>query len=254
MLQWAVTIGRIDIMCAVMTMGGFRCQPRIGHLNRLKRIFGFLKQFKSCSIKFRTDIPDYSEYPEEKYDWTYVYGKVEEEIPYNMPKAKGSEVLITMFADASLYHDQVTGRSVTGLLMLLNKTPIDWFSKKQNGIETATYGSEFVAARIGVDKIVEMRYMLRMLGVPMQGPSYMFGDNLAVVNSSKIPDDTLKKRHNALSYHRVREAIAADIIKFIHIDGDKNPADILTKPLPQTKWYPLMKPILHWADKDNPQA
>ena len=167
MLQWAVTIGRIEIMCAVMTMGGFRCQPRIGHLNRLKRIFGFLMQFKSSSIEFRTDLPDYGEYPDKQYDWTYAYGKIEEKIPYNMTKAKGREVMITMFADANLYHDQVTGRFLTGLLMLLNKTPIDLFSKKQNGVETATYGSEFVAATIGVDKIVEMRYMLRMLYVPM---------------------------------------------------------------------------------------
>ena len=85
----------------------------------------------------------------------------------------------------------------------------------------------------------------------MKGSSYMFGDNLAVVNSSRILDDTLKKRHNALSYQRVREAIAAEVIKFIYIDGDKNLADILTKPLPQTKWYPNMKPILHWLDKEN---
>src|SRR5688572_23801119 len=55
MLQWAVTLGCIGIMCAVMTMGGFRCQPRIGHLNRLKRIFGFLQNYTSCSIKFRTE-------------------------------------------------------------------------------------------------------------------------------------------------------------------------------------------------------
>ena len=62
---------------------------------------------------------DYSEYPDEKYDQTYVYGKVEEEIPYNIPKAKGIEVHITMFADANLYCDHVTGRSVSGLLMLI---------------------------------------------------------------------------------------------------------------------------------------
>ena len=141
-----------------------------------------------------------------------------------MPKAKGREVLITVFADANLYHDKVTGRSVAGLLMLLNKTSIDWYSKKQNGMETATYGSKFVAARNVVDKIVGMRYMFRMLGVPMQGPSYMFGDTLAVINSSRILNDTLKKRHNAIGYHRVREAIAADIIKFIYTNGDKNPA------------------------------
>ena len=62
MLQWAVTLGRIDIISAVMTMGGFRCQPRIGHMNRLKRILEFLKQYKSCSIKFRTEELDYSKY------------------------------------------------------------------------------------------------------------------------------------------------------------------------------------------------
>ena len=85
-----------------------------------------------------------------------------------------------------------------------------------------------MAARIGVDKVVEMRYMLRMLGVPMKGPSIMFGDNLAVINSSAIPDDTLKKRHNALSYHRIREAIAFKILKFYHINGTENPTDVLT--------------------------
>ena len=78
-----------------------------------------------------------------------------------MSGPKRREVKITMFADANLYHDRVTERSVTGLLMILNGTPIDWFSKKQGCVETATYGSEFVAARIGVDKVVEMRYMLR---------------------------------------------------------------------------------------------
>ena len=116
-----------------------------------------------------------------------------------MPKAKGRKVILTMYADANLYHDKVTGRSVTGLILMLNKTPIDWFSKKQLSVESATYGLEFVAARIGTDKIVEMRYMLRMLGVSVEGPSVMFGDNLAVVNSASIPEATLKKRHKALS-------------------------------------------------------
>ena len=64
-----------------------------------------------------------------------------------------------------------------------------------------------------MDKIVEMRYMLRMLGVPMKGLIYMFGDNLAALYSATMPDDTLKKRHNALSYHKVREAIAAKVLK-----------------------------------------
>jgi len=190
-------------------------------------------------------------YKSEDYDWTNIYGDVQEELPKNMPKAKGRKVKLTMFADANLYHDRLTGRSVTGLILMVNKTPIDWFSKKQISIESATYGSEFVAARIGTDKIVEMRYELRMLGVPIEGPSIMFGDNMAVINSASIPESNLKKRHNALSYHRVREAIAAKVLKFYHIKGTENPADILTKFLPGRTWYHLMKPILHWTDDEK---
>ena len=158
--------------------------------------------------------------------------------------------MITVLADAILYHDMVSGSSVSGLIMMLNAMPIDWYSKKQGTVETATYGSEFVAARIATDKIVEMHYMLRMLGVPMLGPSYMFGDNLAVINSSIIPDDTLKKHHNALCYHCVWEAIAGKILKFVHIDGKENLADILTKFVNSTQWRKLMRPILHWPKQE----
>ena len=57
----------------------------------------------------------------------------------------------------------------------------------------------------------------------------MFGDNETVVNTASVPHGKLHKRHNALSYHRVREAIAAGIVRFHHVKGDTNPADILSK-------------------------
>ena len=57
----------------------------------------------------------------------------------------------------------------------------------------------------------------------------MFGDNESVVNSSSRPESKLHKRHVALSYHRVREAIAANLVSFIHIKGPDNPADIVSK-------------------------
>jgi hypothetical protein len=54
----------------------------------------------------------------------------------------------------------------------------------------------------------------------------MFGDNQAVVNRSTLPEPKLHKRHSFLTLHRVREAIAAKMIAFIHIDGRINPAHI----------------------------
>ncbi|MGH7973991.1 MAG: hypothetical protein ACREBR_00595 [bacterium] len=61
-----------------------------------------------------------------------------------MPQPKGKFVRTTTFVDANLMHDVVTGRSCTGVLHFLNQTPVEWYCKRQNTVETATYGSEFV--------------------------------------------------------------------------------------------------------------
>ena len=99
------------------------------------------------------------------------------------------------------------GRSASGILHIVNSTPMDWFSKRQSTVEAATYGSEFMAARLAVQQIIDMRLTLRYMGVPLDGPAWLFGDNESVVKSSIIPASTLNKRHNALSYHTVRSAI-----------------------------------------------
>ena len=69
------------------------------------------------------------------------------------------------------------------LLHFLNQTPIDAYTKRQSTVETATYGSEFVAARTAVDQIIDNRTTLRYLGVPIRDKIYMFGDNRSVVTS-----------------------------------------------------------------------
>jgi len=132
---------------------------------------------------------------------------------------------------------------------MMNGTPIDWFSKRQARLETAIYGSEFVAARIATDHIIDICNTLHYLGVKVDGPSFMFGDNQSVVTSSTIPHSVLSKHHNMLSYHRVREAIAGNIICFHHIDGTKNPADVLSKHPGYPQAWPLIQPMLFWLGK-----
>jgi Reverse transcriptase (RNA-dependent DNA polymerase) len=248
-LQWAVSLGRFDIHTAVMTMSQFRIAPRIGHLKRLQRIYGYLRQYRSGAIRVRMELPNYEDLQNNDiHDWSYsVYGKVEEVIPTNIPKPLGKGIITTTYVDANLYHDYVSGRAVTGILHLINKTPIDWYSKKQSTVEVATYGSEFVAARIATDQIIDLRNTLRYLGVPVVGKSYLFGDNNSVIMNSTIPHSSLKKRHNALSYHRVREAVSAKIIGFYKIKGDENPADILSKHCGHVQAWPLLKPLLFWS-------
>ena len=85
--------------------------------------------------------------------------------------------------------------------------------------------------RIGIEMIEALRYKLRMFGAPIDGPANIFGDNKAVVNNATVPTSTLKKKHNAISYHRVREAVAAGILRIAKVHTSENLADLLTKPL-----------------------
>ncbi len=247
-MQWAVTLGRIDILTALMTMSRFRVAPRVKHLERLKRMIGYLKKFKHATIRVLTDEPDYSVLPEQNYDWDYsIYGKVSESIPDDIPEALGKPVTLTHFVDANLYHDLVTGRAITGILHLANKTPVDWFSKRQGTVETATYGSELVAARIATDEIIDLRTTLHYLGAPVCDQSFMFSDNQSVITNVTILHSMLSKHHNALSYHHVREAIAAKFVCFHKIDGSKNLADVLSKHCGYPQAWPLLKPLLFWS-------
>ena len=134
----------------------------------------------------------------------------------------------------------------TGIIHMFNKTPIDTFSKLQATVETAMFGSEYVAARTCTEQIMDLRLTLRYLGVPISGTSMMFGDNESVVNTAAMPHSKLTKRHNALSYHRTREAIAAGILRFYHIKGKLNPADILTKHWTLASVWAVLKPLLFW--------
>ena len=249
-MQWLVTLNRFDIAQAIMSLSRFRTAPRIGHMERLKQVVGYLRKRAHFAIRFRTEIPDHeSTFGDEpiRYNWMEtVYGCPQEEIADHFPTPKGKKVRTTSFCDANLMHDVVTGRSASGILEFLNQTPVDWMSKRQNQVECATYGSEFMVARQATERIIDLRYTLRSFGVPLDGPSWLFGDNKSVVTSSTIPHSNLSKRWNALSYHKVREAIAGGWLRFEHLPGTENPSDILTKSLPWFMLKVFVEPLLDW--------
>ena len=246
-LQWTISLGRFDIATAVMTMSSFRAAPREGHLERLKRICGYLSKFRTAVIRFRTEEPDYSDLPKHEYDWSRsVYRDSKYPQAEDAPEPKGKYVTTTTYKDANLYHDLMTGKACTAVLHFLNQTPIDWYTKKQATVETATYGSEFAAARTAIQQIIGLRQALQYLGVPLRETSYLFGDNESVVKSGSIPHSTLSKRHHALAYHFTREAVATGLVSFYHIDGDKNPSDILSKHWGHSQVYPMLRPLLFY--------
>lgn len=239
-LHCAISLGCFDIVTAVMTMFSVHDAPRQGHLQQLYCICGYLAKMKHGTIRFHTHEPDYSDLPTKEYDWSSVYGNMTETLPDDAPDPLGKQVVLTHYVDANLFHNALTGCLLTGILHVVNGTPIDWYSKKQVTVETATYGSEFVAARTCVEQIFDLHNTLRYLGVPVYEQSYMFGDNESVVNSSSIPHAKLHKRHTALSFHCNHEVVASKYIGFHFLPGACNPADILSKHCAYAaNWYLL---------------
>jgi hypothetical protein len=193
---------RFDIAVAIMMMSAFRSAPRKGHLDGVKRICGYLSKMRHSAIKIRPEEPDYSDIPRAEYNWEFsVYRGAKEKIPKDVPEPLGKPVVTTTYVDANLYHCMLTGKLVSGVLHLFNKTPADWYAKKQGTLETATYGAKYVAARIATKQIIDNRLSFRYLGVPVKD-SFIFGDNESVVNSSNILAGKLHKRYIALSWHR----------------------------------------------------
>ena len=68
------------------------------------------------------------------------------------------------------------------------------FSKKQSTVETSVFGAEFIAMKQGIDALRGLRYKLRMMGVPISGPSYIYGDNMSVTHNTSKQESLLRKK------------------------------------------------------------
>ena len=131
--------------------------------------------------------------------------------------------------------DLITRRSTTGTVIFLYGSPIHWYSRAKNTIESSTFGSEFVALKIAAELNEAIQYKLRMFGIAIDGPTNTLCDNNSVVQNVTRPESVLQKKHNSIAYHKVRESVASTAMRVLHEPGATNLADILTKWLPPLK-------------------
>jgi hypothetical protein len=108
-----------------------------------------------------------------------------------MSTPRGKLGQTSTYQDANLYHDLVTGRAMSGIMHLANQTPVASYCKKHKTLETATFGSEFTVARHACEQFIDLRYILRMLGIPIDSPAWAFGDSSSVITSYTIPQSSL---------------------------------------------------------------
>ena len=85
-----------------------------------------------------------------------------------------------------------------------------------------------------------------MMGIPINGPAFVYEDNQSVLANTTIPDSTLKKKSQSIAYQFVREAVARDEWRTAYVNTHENPADLLTKPLRVAeKRHTFVKMIMH---------
>ena len=111
----------------------------------------------------------------------------------------------------------------------MNMAPVTWSSKKQATVDMSVLGSEFVAMKYRMEHIRGLQYKLRTMGVPIEGPAYVYGDNVSVIYNTSSPESTLKKKANLVCYHTIRESAAMGEIMTTHVPTLDNPEDLCTK-------------------------
>jgi hypothetical protein len=134
-----------------------------------------------------------------------------------------------------------------GFVVFLNCAPIYWSLKKQTSCKPSTFGSEFVF--VAMKQVMEyahgLRYKLQMMGMTVDEPTFLFGDNQLVLANTTSPASTLKKKSNAIAYHFVREGCAHNEWCTAYVNINNNVADLLTKPLAGPKRSKFVQMLLH---------
>ena len=243
--QWICTAGRMDIAFAVSSLSRFSHAPREGHLDRTKKILGYLKKYakRGYIVDPRDPIVN-AEYKRIIPDFGNQYSDFVEEDDPRLPIPKMKELALNIFVDSNHGHDQVTGRSISGILSFVGRTPVYWAARRQSSVQTPTFGAEFIALKKAVEEAITLRYYMKSMGVKVTKPTVIYGDNLSAITNATMPGSALKKKYLALSYHFCREHFSAGIVDIRKIDGKDNYADAMTKALASPELHGFMNEIM----------
>ncbi|GMI32613.1 hypothetical protein TrCOL_g880 [Triparma columacea] len=232
-LNWLVTLCRIDIAFATMSLQRFCSSPREGHLELAIEAMGWLKSTPTWRLYINendlTGFPliDPTVFTEmaKRYIGIEEVHSPRDQIPLGL----GGE--ITIYVDSDYAHDLVTRRSVTGVIVLYCGTPIYWHSKRQTRVGGSTYEVEFMACKTAAEVAHVARRLLRSMGIPVQGHARILGDNLGMIQSATLAASALKKKALGVAYHMCREGVAMGAMLFYKVKSQDNIADALTKAL-----------------------
>ena len=193
-----VELGRIDMITEANTMASHMTMPREGYLECVFHVFAYLKIKYNSRMVFDPTYVDIDMSQFKECDWKRFYSTAKEEIPSNAPSPRGKGIDLRIYVDSDHTGDTVTRRSRIGYFIFLNMPPIAWYSEKQSTIESSIFDAECVAMKVSMDTARGLWYKLCMMGIPLDGPSYIYGDTMPVIHNTQRPDFTLEKKSNSI--------------------------------------------------------
>ncbi len=99
--------------------------------------------------------------------------------------------------------------------------------------------------KIGMVSLRGLRYKLRVTGIGISGPSYIYGNNMSVIYNTQRPEPMLKKKSNSICYHTIRESVVMGESLTGHIGTNEIVSDLATKVLYGQKRQFMISQLLY---------
>jgi hypothetical protein len=201
---------RPDIAQATAAMARFTSNPGSDHVKGVKRILRYIKGTWDAGVRY----------------------------------TRGGGGL-TAFADSDYAGDEKERRSTSGYIVYMAGGPVSWASRLQGCVSLSTTEAEYVALCEVTKEIVWLQDMLEGLQLYKKETVTVFQDNqstIALATNSKV---SRRSKHIEVKYHYVRKAVERKVITITYCPTERMLADIMTKPLPETRFAEMASRIVH---------
>ncbi|GJV12543.1 hypothetical protein Tco_1354084 [Tanacetum coccineum] len=189
-----LTSSRPDIMFSVCACSRFQVQPKVSHLNAVKRIFRYLKGQPKLGLWYPKDSP----------------------------------LILEAFSDSDYAGASLDRKSTTGGCQFLGSRLISWQCKKQTVVANSTTEAEYIAASHCCGQVLWIQNQMLDYGFNfMQTKIHV--DNESAICVVKNPVYHSKTKHIEIRHHFIRDSYEKRLIEMVKIHTDHNVADLLTK-------------------------